>query len=66
MLRERLLEASWGPPGGLLGASWEPLGVPLGGIWGLKMSIITQVSQTFSLLDAFGDAKLQALAIHAS
>ena len=55
MLLERLLEASW-----------EPLGVLLGAIWGLKMCIFTQVLLANSLLDAFGDAKLRALAIHAS
>ena len=49
--------------GGLLGgASWEPLGVLLGAIRGLKMSIFTQVLQTFPLVDAFADDQLQALA----
>ena len=52
--------------GCLLEASWGHLGVLLGAIWGLKMSIFTQVLQAFPLLDAFGDAQLQALAIHAS
>ena len=52
-----------------MGASWRPLGASwsaAGAIWDIKMCIFTQVLQAFSLLDPFGDAQLQALAIHAS
>ena len=54
--------ASWVP----LGASLGHLGVLLGAIGGLKMTSFTQHLLTCSLLDPFGDAQLQALAVHAS
>ena len=52
--------------GCLLEASWDHRGVLLGAIWSLEMCIFTEVLQAFPLLDAFGDAQLQALAIRAS
>ena len=53
-------------PGGLLGDSWEHLGMLLGAILSIQMCIFAILFQAFPLLDAFGDAQLQALAVRAS